>query len=82
VYLNRIIGEKATNIEVAIECHKAALEIFQRGQFPTEWGATQYYLGTAYQNRVYGNKAENSQISFDYFQAASEISQEEEENPE
>ncbi|NEQ86305.1 MAG: CHAT domain-containing protein, partial [Moorea sp. SIO2I5] len=49
-YLNRIIGQKAQNLEQAIACFQLALEVHTRDAFPEDHADTLYGLGIAYQD--------------------------------
>ena len=58
-YRERIRGEKAENIELAIGYFTAALSVYTRDAFPEDWATTQNNLAIAYRNRIRGEKAEN-----------------------
>jgi CHAT domain-containing protein len=58
-YSDRIRGEKAQNIEGAIECYTNALSVYTRDAFPEKWAQTQNNLAAAYKNRIMGEKAQN-----------------------
>jgi len=62
-YGERISGEKAENIEVAIAYYTAALSVRTRDAFPEYWASTQNNLGEAYRNRIRGEKAENIELA-------------------
>ncbi|WP_353932199.1 CHAT domain-containing protein [Okeanomitos corallinicola TIOX110] len=53
------LGDKAINLEIGIACYQAALQVYQRDQFPQEWAAIQDNLSINYRNRIKGNKADN-----------------------
>jgi predicted LPLAT superfamily acyltransferase len=69
-YRNRIRGEKAENIELAIASYTAALTVYTRDAFPENWAMTQNNLATAYSNRIRGEKAENIELAIASFTAA------------
>ena len=69
-YGERIRGEKADNIEIAIAYFTAALSVYTRDAFPEDWAMTQNNLGVAYRNRIRGDKAENIELAIAYFTAA------------
>ncbi|MEH2418147.1 hypothetical protein [Nostoc sp.] len=54
-YGDRILRERADNIESAIAAYSAALSVYTRSAFGQEWAMTQNNLGTAYHNRILGN---------------------------
>ena len=62
-YRNRIRGEKAENIELAIASYTAALSVYTRDAFPEKWAMTQNNLAIAYRNRIRGEKAENIEVA-------------------
>jgi tetratricopeptide (TPR) repeat protein len=62
-YGERIRGEKAENIEVAIASYTAALTVYTRDAFPEYWAGTQNNLATAYTERIRGEKAENIEVA-------------------
>ncbi|NES66542.1 MAG: CHAT domain-containing protein, partial [Okeania sp. SIO2D1] len=73
VYLDRIRGERANNLEMAIASFQAALEIYTCQAFPQDWAGTKNNLGNAYSNRIQGEGAENLEMAIASFQAALEI---------
>ncbi|NEO03513.1 MAG: hypothetical protein F6K50_51960, partial [Moorea sp. SIO3I7] len=48
------LGNKASNIEIAITGYEVALTVFTREAFPIGWALTQTYLGVVYNNRIKG----------------------------
>ncbi|MCC5660550.1 tetratricopeptide repeat protein [Nostoc sp. XA010] len=68
-YGERIFGEGAENIEMAI----AALEVRTRNAFPENWATTQNNLGNAYGERIFGEGAENIEMAIAAFSAALEV---------
>jgi SAM-dependent methyltransferase len=57
-YRNRIRGDKAENIERAIEGYGQALQVMTRQAMPVEWATTQMNLANAYSDRIRGDKAD------------------------
>jgi hypothetical protein len=53
-YCDRIRGDKAENIEMAIASYTAALTVYTRDAFPEQWAETQNNLATAYSDRIRG----------------------------
>ena len=53
------LGNKASNMEIAITGYKVALTVFTQQAFPENWAETQNRLGLAYTNRISGERAEN-----------------------
>src|SRR6476661_464025 len=62
-YSDRIRGEKAENIELAIASCTAALTVYTRDAFPGYWAQTQNNLAAAYTYRIRGEKAENIEVA-------------------
>ncbi|MEI2577840.1 CHAT domain-containing protein [Scytonema sp. PRP1] len=72
-YRNRIRGERAENLEIAISCYTQALQERTRDRFPIEWAMTQNNLGIAYGDRIRGERAENLELAIScYTQALQE----------
>ncbi|MBU7582309.1 MAG: CHAT domain-containing protein [Nostoc sp. TH1S01] len=53
------LGDKATNIEIAITGYKAALTVHTKEDLPLNWAAIQTNLVAAYSNRIKGDRADN-----------------------
>ncbi|MGJ5634381.1 CHAT domain-containing protein, partial [Nostoc sp. CALU 1950] len=70
---NRILGERAENIESAIAAYSAALEVRTRSAFPEKWARTQNNLGNAYFERILGERAENIELAIAAYSAALEV---------
>ena len=60
-YSNRILGERAENLQAAIRCYLAALEVRTRQAFPQDHITTQFNLGLAYQ---YARQFPNAYTAF------------------
>jgi tetratricopeptide (TPR) repeat protein len=73
VYNYRVKGDKAENLEKAITCYEAALEIRTKDNFPIDWAGTQNNLANAYNERIKGDKAENLEKAITCYEAALEI---------
>ena len=62
-YSNRIKGDKADNLELAIAACNQALLVFTPEAFPKDWAITQINLGVAYYDRIKGDKADNIEFA-------------------
>jgi hypothetical protein len=62
-YCERIKGDKADNIELAIAAYNLALQIYTPQAFPQHWATTQNNLGAAYRDRIKGDKADNIELA-------------------
>ncbi|MCF3607722.1 CHAT domain-containing protein [Planktothrix agardhii 1033] len=72
-YGNRIRGERAENLELAIKYYEAALEVYTRTAFPEYWAMTQNNLATAYSDRIRGERAENLELAIASYEVALEV---------
>ena len=72
-YSNRIRGDRAENIEHAIDAYQQALEVRTRQAMPVEWAQAMMNLATAYSNRIRGDQAENIEHAIDAYQQALEV---------
>ena len=67
------LGNRASNLDMAIIGYKLALNIFTRDDFPQSWARTQNNLGNAYSNKIIGNRAENIDEAISCYQLALEV---------
>jgi len=72
-YGGRIRGEKAENLELAIDAFVASLEIYTREVFPQYWAMTQNNLGIAYRNRIKGETDQNLELAIAAYLASLKI---------
>ncbi|MHC5821669.1 MAG: tetratricopeptide repeat protein, partial [Nostoc sp.] len=69
----RILGDKAENLEKAIACYQNALSIRTREDFPELWAQTQMNLASAYRHRLRGDTAEKVEIVIAANQSALQV---------
>ena len=69
----RINGDTAENLEMAIAVYQYALQVRTKEAFPNQWAMTQYNLGIAYRNRIKGNNAQNVELALAAYQKALEV---------
>jgi CHAT domain-containing protein len=62
-YRDRIRGDKAENLEMAIATLNEALKVYTFKAFPQYWALTQNNLANAYRDRIRGDKAENLEMA-------------------
>ncbi|WP_207554331.1 CHAT domain-containing protein [Moorena producens] len=67
------LGNKASNIEIAIAGYEQLLIVFTREVFPVDWATTQNNLGSAYYDRITGQKAQNLEEAIACYQSALEV---------
>ncbi|WP_049802597.1 tetratricopeptide repeat protein [Gloeothece verrucosa] len=72
-YRNRILGERAENLELAIAVFNLSLEVRTRDSFPEDWANTQNNLGIAYCQRILGERAENLELAIAAFNLSLEV---------
>jgi CHAT domain-containing protein len=69
-YRNRIKGDRAENIESAIEFYKEALTVYTLEDFREKWAMTQNNLAAAYYDRIKGDRAENIESAIAFYHEA------------
>jgi CHAT domain-containing protein len=72
-YGDRIRGEKALNLEQAINHFNAALRVNTQKTFPQEWAMLQNNLGTVFGARILGDLAKNREQSIVYHHNALKV---------
>ena len=72
-YADRIRGDRAANLEQAIECYKQALEVRTWQDLPVDWATTQNNQGIAYADRIRGDRAENLEQTIRCYKRALEV---------
>ena len=65
-YGDRIRGERADNLERAIEHYEQALTVRTREAFPADWAMTQNNLAAAYCDRIRGERADNLERAIEH----------------
>ncbi|MDJ0529409.1 MAG: CHAT domain-containing protein, partial [Microcystis sp. M53600_WE12] len=70
---DRILGERADNLELAIVAYNLSLEVYTRDSFPYEWATIQYNLGVAYRTRILGERADNLELAIAAYNLSLEI---------
>ncbi|MFN9675961.1 MAG: tetratricopeptide repeat protein, partial [Microcystis sp.] len=66
-------GDKAENLEKAIDAYKEALNVRTFDAFPEDWAMTQNNLAVAYSDRIRGDKACNLERAIAYCQEALKV---------
>ncbi|NMF67107.1 CHAT domain-containing protein [Brasilonema octagenarum] len=64
------LGDKASNMEIAITGYEVALTVHTQQAFPEDWATTQNNLGLAYSNRIRGERAQNLEQAIAAYQDA------------
>ncbi len=57
--MNRIYGDRRSNIEKAIDCYRNALQVVTPESSPALWGDLQNNLAVTYSERLEGERAQN-----------------------
>src|SRR6266550_440917 len=72
-YVSLQKGDRQTNLEAAIACFQAALQIYSREEFPVEWAAAQHNLGNAYRNLQQGDRQANQVKAIECYESALQV---------
>jgi CHAT domain-containing protein len=64
------LGNRATNLDLAIAGYEIIAPVFIREQYPEFWASLQINIGNAYNERINGEKFENLERAIDYYQQA------------
>jgi CHAT domain-containing protein len=72
-YRDRIRGDKAENLEMAIATLNEALKVYTFKAFPRDWALTQNNLANAYCDRIRGDKAENLEMAIAAYHEALKV---------
>ena len=67
------LGNRAENLEQAIQHYEWALEVYTREAFLEQWATTHNNLGNAYGDRIRGERAENLEQAIGHYQQALEV---------
>ena len=67
------LGNKLSNIEIAITGYQINLTVFSEQESPQAWAATQNNLGNAYSDRIEGDRRENLEHAISSYLAALRI---------
>jgi hypothetical protein len=71
--MDRIVGDRCENLERAIACCTAALEVRTRDTLPLRWANTQMNLAGVYLQRIRGDRERNLENAIQHCRAAMEI---------
>jgi tetratricopeptide (TPR) repeat protein len=72
-YGDRIKGERADNLELAIAAFNQSLEVYTRYSFPEHWASTQNNLGLVYRNRIKEERTDNLELAIAAFNLSLEV---------
>ncbi len=64
------LGNRATNLEIAISNYELALTVVPHSEEPEMWAALQNSLAVAYSHRIRGTQVENLELSIESYQLA------------
>jgi len=70
---NTTLGNRASNLQRAIECYEAALRVYTENDFSQDWAMTQNNLGIVYRNLPTGDRGRNLQRAIECYEAALRI---------
>ena len=66
-------GERADNLERAIEHYGAALTVYTLGTFPADWARTRNNLGLTYRRRIRGERVKNIECAIRHYEEALKV---------
>ena len=69
-YVERIAGERRSNLEQAIACLQESLRVDTLGAYPIDYATTQITLGSAYWKRIAGERRSKLEQAIACFQEA------------
>ena len=72
-YAERIRGDRADNLEVAIAGYDAALQVRTREAMPIDWARVQVNRAGAYAERIRGDRADNLEVAIAGYDAALDV---------
>ncbi|MBD2337430.1 CHAT domain-containing protein [Calothrix sp. FACHB-156] len=67
------LGNKASNLEIALTGCEIVATFFDSQVFPIQWAGIQINLGNIYHCRIQGNRADNLEQAIAYYQAALQV---------
>lgn len=67
------LGDRAENLEQAIEHHELSLEIYNRDEYPDQWAMAQVMLASTYLRRIRGDRSANIEKCIACCQLAEEV---------
>jgi CHAT domain-containing protein len=67
------LGDRAKNIEDAINAYEQSLQVRTRKDFPKDWAMTQNDLANAYLSRIRGDRAENIEEAINAYERALQV---------
>lgn len=67
------LGNRSSNVEIAIAGYQTILSVFTRRVHPKDWAMVQLSLGTAYTSRILGDRAENLEQAIKCYKVALEV---------
>ena len=72
-YVDRSEGDKAANMEAAIEHYTAALGVHQKDNDPVGWALVNNNLAIAHRRRVNGSEADNIEVAIELYKESLEV---------
>lgn len=72
-YVERVFGDRRSNVEAAIAACRRALDFWTRETVPQKWAEATTYLAHAYQQRIEGSPPANIETAMDLYRQALEV---------
>lgn len=67
------LGDRAENLEEAIELYRQSLDVRIREAFPIDWASSLHNLGNAYRERIRGDRMQNLEYAIESHQQALQV---------
>jgi tetratricopeptide (TPR) repeat protein len=67
------LGDRAQDLEQAIEHYEQALAVYTRQHFPEDWAMTQNNLANAYSNRIRGDRKRNLEQAIEHYEQTLQV---------
>jgi hypothetical protein len=72
-WADRVKGDRADNLERALECYTDALQVRTREAVPLDWANVQWVLGVAFMARIHGDRADNLEHAISSYRNALQV---------
>lgn len=67
------LGNRASNLEIAIAGYEVVATVFTHEAFPEQWASAQNNLGAAYSNRFREDRAQNLELAIECYKQALQV---------
>ena len=67
------LGNRGSNLEIAIAGYETSLAVFTRNVSPQDWATTKNNLGNAYRDRIQGERSNNLEVAISCYKEALQV---------